>query len=986
MKQGYKAILYLIVLTVLTPKFAEACKPQINWGSSVSFCQGNSFTLNAANPNATYLWSTGATTSSISVSTSGTYWVTVTNPCGTASDTIQVIVDKPVQVNLGPDRAFCAGSSTLLSVPFSPSATYLWQDGSTNNTFNATQSGTYYVSVTNACGTFRDTVVLTQDLPQTVSLGGDVVNCTNNPTVLQLPASITGTILWSDSTHGHSLSANHSGTYWVSVTNACGTQSDTIHVTFVNTGQLFSADSLIFCSNSNQTLTSPVPNANVLWSTGSTASTITITQPGTYWLKLVLPCGTFYDTVEYVQAAGISVNLGPDLDLCAGHTLTLNAGNPGSQYLWSTGSNSPVQNVSSAGTYWVGVNNGCGFVYDSINITVTPLPNPQFADTIYVCQGSSPTLDAGSWGPQSGYIWSNGIATRVNSSLSVGAQWVKAYNQCDTVTEHFYIKPQSVLNLNLGRDTTFCGGSINLYSHANPVGNQIEWSNGASTPNIQVGSTGTYWVKVTNACGTFSDTINLVINHAPYRIVPDTLYKCSGAGIWINTRANPNTTYLWNTGATSNRVFVTMPGKYWLDAYSVCDTLHDTVYVKDFNPPSFDLGPDTTFCSPASLTLNLANISADSVVWSTGARTTALVVVQRGTYWATAYNRCGSFTDTIHVIVNRRPVKKLQDTSFCSASSVVLNASQNQAISYLWSNGATTPSITVSSSGWYYVDITSICSTIRDSAYVNKVNPLPQIHLGSDTIFCAGTLTLNPGSFPNAIYSWQNGATTQTFKVRHSGTYFVTVTNSCNSVSDTINVLITGPPQMVLGNSVKFCGGSTLHLNAQNPGCTYVWNDGSTNQDLSVTQGGKYWVTISNACGTITDSINVIVEAPLNQFSLGGDTIICKGDSILLDTKSPGVYTKWKNGSNHSSIYVKQTGDYWVEVSNSCGSWDDTIHVEVQDIPQLFTGSRYCYLCPGRFFGPERSSGYGFLLMERWISGAKPGYYFSRYILANRYQ
>lgn len=968
MKFGYKTFLYLIVLNILTPEIAEACQPQINWGSSVSFCQGNSFTLNAANPNSTYVWSTGASSPNISVSTSGTYWVSVTNPCGTTSDTIQVIVDTPVNVNLGADRAICNGSTLQLSVPFSPSHSYYWQNGFTGNQITVAQAGTYHVAVTNACGTYRDSITIAIDSPQNISLGQDIINCGVNPSVLTLQSGLTGTIKWSNGSSGNSLSVSNSGTYWVEVTNACGVVSDTVNVDFVGPGNLFNTDTILFCNSGSLTLNSPINSGGHLWSTSSTGYSIQVTQPGAYWLTVTLPCGTFSDTVHLIGSSSNMVNLGPDITFCSGDSVTLNVGNPGSIVLWKNGLTTQTIITDTAGTYWVGADNGCGMVYDTVVLVKTPIPNPGIPDTVYTCQGSLGMANAGFWGTQTSYLWSDNSTNQMNTGLVLGAHWVRVSNNCDTVTVNFFVKPVVPINLELGKDTTFCDGQIVLRSNVSPTGNQFLWSKGNNvTPNLTVTKAGSYWLQITNACGVFTDTIRVTILNQPSPIIKDTVYKCPGSSVLLSTNGHGNTTYNWSNGSNLPRTLATTAGMYWLSASNQCGSLNDTVYVVDKNLASFSLGKDTSFCSLASITINLVQPGIDSVIWKNGQRKTSIKLTNSGTYWATAYGACGVMTDTIVVDVKNRAQKMLKDTSFCSTSTVVLDVTQKNAVSYLWSTNDTTGSIAVIAVGWYYVDITSRCTTIRDSAYVDVVSPLVPIYLGKDTLYCAGQLILDPGNFPSATYKWSNGDTTKTLTVSSTGKYYVDITNSCNTVTDTINVTVTGAPYMALGNNVKFCGGSTLNLSAQNPGCTYLWSNGDSAQTLDITSAGQYWVTITNACGVITDSIDVIVENPLAHLSLGGDTAICKGDSILLETQIPGVFTKWKNGSNMPSIYVKQTGDYWVQVSNSCGNWEDTIHVEVIDIPYFSLGADTAICAVG---GALTLNGPSNMLSYHWQDGS----------------
>lgn len=939
MKQRYKFYLYLIVLNMLVPFASQACLPVVNWGSSISFCQGNSITLNAANPNSSYVWSTGANSSSITVNSSGTYWVAVTNQCGTTTDTIQVIVDSPVNVNLGADRAICANSSIKLSVPQNASSFYRWSNGSGSHQITVTQPGTYWAEVTNACGTYSDTVVISMDQPQQVNLGPDILNCSANSAVVKVQQPVLGSIVWSNGQQGDSITVTSSGTYWASVSNACGTFSDTVEVNFFTNGDLFSGDTLMYCPGQPYTLTSPIAAGNKLWNDGSTSNSYIVTQPGTYWLQVVLPCGVFSDTVHFISNVAPVVNLGPDLKLCPGQSITLDANNPGASYLWNNSSSQQTLTVTASGKYWVGVNTGCGYVYDTVRVTYINLPAPNIDDTVYTCQGSSPVVNAGSWGPNTSYYWSNGLQSRVNSTLTPGPQWVKVWNGCDTVQEDFFIKGQEPLNVFIGNDTTFCGTSMYIYTHLGHHGNTFLWSNGSSLPQLRVTKTGTYWVSVTNACGTYTDTINVTINKYPTGIAQTTIKKCVTDGVWLRTAHLSNATYQWSNGGNANNTYVTSPGKYWVTVSNVCDTISDTVWVEDVHPINFDLGADTAFCRPATLTLDLSSLPADSVVWSTGNRTDILQISNSGTYWVKVYNLCGFTSDTINVVVNERVVPVLSDKSFCVGSSVSLNASQPHATSYLWSNNSTSASISVSSPGWYFVDITGICGTIRDSAYVTQDAFLPQIDLGSDTIYCSGVLNLNPGNFPNSTYLWSNGSSAPTLNVNKTGTYYVSVSNSCNTVSDTINVLVTGPPVPALGNVVKFCAGSIFTLNAQNPGSTYSWSTGATSQTIDVTTQGKYWVTITNNCGVLTDTVELIVESPLDNISAGPDTIFCKGDSVLLGSNLMGERKLWSSGSVADSIFVSQAGTYWVRVSNSCGVWYDSVKVEMIDSPIFSLGN-----------------------------------------------
>ena len=937
---GSKQGLVCLITVLLGSAYVFACKPQVNWAPSVSFCQGNSLILNATNANATYYWSTGATTPTINVSTAGTYWVQVTNPCGSASDTIQVYVDQPVLVNLGKDRTLCSTGNTTLTAPYSPSSTYLWQDGSTGYQYNVTQSGTYWVKVSNGCGDFKDTVAITLVNPPNISLGNDVNLCNNSPYTLSIPAGQGGNILWSNGSHAHSITVTNTGTYWVQVSNPCGVFRDSINV-FYNQGQYLNlGDTLLKCASGVRTITPNVSGGSYLWSTGVTSRSLTVLTPGLYWLKYTDACGVYYDSVYVVNSGRAQVNLGNDTTVCKNANYLLDAGNPGSQYLWSTGATTQHLLMDTTNTYWVGVNNGCGWMYDTIHVDVVPTPRDYvIADTIFICNSTSTRLDAGYWGSQSFYLWDDGTTARHHLYSSAGSHSVTFGNQCDTLTLQFYTEMVSSINFNIGPDTTVCSKSYYLSTGLPSFGNRFLWSTGDTLSSTTVTSTNTYFVKVTNACGVYYDTVKVIFQNPPGIIGNRNIHLCAGSATQIVSPSVPNTSYLWSTGDTTNSITVNQAGQYYLTATNFCDTVLDTANVSVVYPINFSLGPDTVVCEPNVVYLDATGLGADSVRWSTGSHNGGLPVFTTGTYWVELYNGCGVFTDTIHIQVNPLPHRILSDVTICSGSNTDLTAAQPQVSSYQWSTGAVTPSINVTQAGWYYVSMSNSCGTVIDSAYVQTDQPIPQFDLGHDTVFCQGSLLLDPGHYGGATYTWQDGNQNQTYLVDHTGKYYVTATNSCNSISDTIIVLITGPPRLVLGTKVRFCGGTVFTLNAQNPGSTYLWNTGDTTQTLAVDTSGIFWVTIENDCGKLTDTVEVITEYPLNRLELGNDTVICQGNYLTLDTRYPGENALWNDGSTDQFFVVKKTGTYWVKLTNSCGWWSDTIFVEVQDVPVFNLGN-----------------------------------------------
>ena len=915
----------------------QGCKPQPNLGDVVSFCEGNSLTLNATEPNCSYLWSTGATTPTITVTSSGIFWVTLTNSCGSTTDSVHVISDPPLFINFGPDRYFCAGQNDTLFAPKSPSNTYLWSDGSTKDFLPISQTGTYWVSVSNSCNTDGDTITITEESPVTINLGPDIERCNTNPITLFVPSHARN-IRWSTGHRIPAVSIHSPGKYWVSTSNSCGKVTDTI--TIINGGNidLDLPDNANLCPGNSMTLTAKGGFGNYLWSTGSTNKSITVNTAGTFSVQYTNSCGTFYDTVQVSLDPFPLINLGPDTVVCKSSNYTLNAHNPGSTYKWNTGDRSQTLTIDSTGMYVVEVDNGCNKLKDSVYVEVVELPLGLPPQNICI-DSTSGIINAGNYGSGTTYYWQhNGATTQKTSVPDTGNYQVIISNACGSVIRHVLVRRDSLLEVNLGPDTIICGNQYTLKSIPKlDINDSIVWNTGSADDTLLALTSGTYWVTVYNACGPVSDTIEVMLQKLPEDRWEDTVDICENTNAKISAPYVNNTHYLWDTGDTTHEINVSQSGWYWYTAFNYCDTIVDSIFVRGVTHQIINLGPDTVFCEPGVLVLDATVYDFDSIQWSTGSNNGVLPVTQSGTYWVEVYNPCGVYIDTIKVTVEPAPKKKLKDQSICLGQSATFSAQQNIPVSYQWNTGATSPNITATQQGWYSVIMTTDCGSIQDSAFLQVDSTLTSVDLGNDTIFCDGSIVLDPGYFEGASYKWSNGYSHRKLTISNGGTYWVRVSNSCNSVSDTINVLITGPPKLVLGNRVAYCSKNTLTLNAQNPGCTYLWNTGDSSQTLEVDTSGIFWVTITNDCGTLTDTVEVIQEYPL-ELELGNDTSICKGETVILNTNNPGVTTLWQDGSTNSVYTVTETGWYTVSISNTCGLWRDSIYVLVEDIPVFSLG------------------------------------------------
>lgn len=355
--------------------------PTVNLGPDRQVCSGQTITLDAGNPGATYSWSTGATTQTIQVAIGATYTVAVTNQAGlTGRDTIVITqVASPI-FDLGADQTICAGQSVTLNAG-NPGSTYLWSTGATTQSITVTDSGKYIVSVTNSNNcTVVDSIVITVTPTPVVNLGADQAICPGG--IVTLDAGNAGSsFLWSTGDTTQTITVTTLGNYSVAVTNANGCVGrDTAAVISKPLPIVNAGPDLSKCPGDSVTIDAGAGFAAYLWNNGATTQTIRVSAAAQYIVTVTNAEGcSASDTVNVTNNALPVVSLGNDRDICTSDTITLDAGNVGSTYLWSTGATTQTIRVSTAGTYSVEVTNASGCsASDAVVITNKPAPDASF--------------------------------------------------------------------------------------------------------------------------------------------------------------------------------------------------------------------------------------------------------------------------------------------------------------------------------------------------------------------------------------------------------------------------------------------------------------------------------------------------------------------------------------------------------------------------------------------------------------------------------
>lgn len=348
--------------------------------------------------------------------------------------TFQVDVPIPVEVNIGSDTSLvCAGNELVLDAS-SAGIAFLWDDGSTQPTRIVTDAGVYEVTVTTACGTDSDDVeVIVQTQPPVVELGPDQLLCPGNPVALNADNGLA-TYNWQNGSAQPILNVNTTGDYAVTVSNACGTVSDAVNITFVPPLNLNVAAEYVLCLGDTLVVDVERPFASYTWSTGSSAPIQRFTADGSHSLQVTTLCEEYAADFDVVFLVDPVLDFGADTLLCPGDTLVLNPGIPGAAYRWHDGSTAPSWTITSPGTYSVDITTACNVLQDTIVIGYRlPITTDLGRDT-FLCLDETYWLDA-STAVEATYTWEDNSQEARRQVIGPGDYVVTVTSACEVVVD-----------------------------------------------------------------------------------------------------------------------------------------------------------------------------------------------------------------------------------------------------------------------------------------------------------------------------------------------------------------------------------------------------------------------------------------------------------------------------------------------------------------------------------------------------------------------
>lgn len=461
------------------------------------------------------------------------------------------------------------------------------------------------------------------------------------------------------------------------------------------------------------------------------------------------------------------------------------------------------------------------------------------------------------------------------------------------------------LEVYVGGDTTVCAGNNNPFQlsatsncptctyHWEPA--QYFVNPNAQNPMVSVSTSTSFTVTVSGSLGpncpveTMMDTVYVDVLPAPLVVLSPDTFTCAGSGgVQLNsvtTGGVPPYTYVWTPqdGSLSD-ANITNPVAnpdtntwyyFFATGFNGCRSNTDSVLVEVFDLPVVDAGTDLTFCDDAP-----------------GVFLTGSIQNPFGTYQVRWLPATGLFCDTC-LVTYAQPasttaytlrVKSL--TTGCESDSTTLN---------------------------------TLSSTLV------FVKPRPVGYAGADTTICEGDSARLYGTVSGAgpvyTYAWAPAAgMSDPFLINPAASpaystpyYFVTTSNGCESIADTMLVIVRPVPIVSAGNPRNICLGDSIQLNGQvqlGIAQAYTWSPGLSLNDSTLlkplaspndttTYTFRAW---NGSCPSLPATVLVIVH-PVPQVDAGPDTTVCAdGPGVVLQANySGGTFP-------HTFTWTPQTG------------------------------------------------------------------------------
>ncbi|MBL7788434.1 MAG: choice-of-anchor L domain-containing protein [Chitinophagales bacterium] len=920
----------------------------------------------------------------------------------------------------------CGNNLGTISLSFSPpivAQSYIWSNSKTTASIDSLAPGIYSVTMTDTAGcvyVLRDTLAYTT--APTKSISWTRSNCGRfDGQIITVANSIYGDYFYSWKKMSGAFAPNEqatdtgfinnvdSGVYVVRISDTKGCiLFDTIAIIDSTAPKIQFQIKNSHCNNGNgkakAVVTGGSPPYSYTWYNFTTLDSLSSLFSGNYLLTVSdnRACVTI-DTAKVLFIQSPDINLIPTNSFCGpsnGRIVTnISFGQSPFSFSWSHGPTTKDLNGLAANKYILTITDSTGCTdKDSVNIAAQPPLAISISKKPANCDLNNGILTASVVTGKPPYIfhWNTIISSMTASGLDTGKHvfYISDSNNCEIRdTVHLSrVKKHSASHIVVNDNCTYKIGSISTNVIDGRLPYTYSWSGGLGTNAnaINVGA-GTYTLSITDSLGclvtslvnvgdTAGPIVSLIVNTASCGL--------NNGSIFANVISSRTPlSHFWNNVAGTNTLSNINGGKF---VYRVIDSRGCIKQDSATLDTVFPLTATKTSKNP-SCNLNNGYIKiratggtgAKSYFWSPAApNTDSIANLSPGKYKYTVTDTRGCiWIDSVTLIQQGLPTINFNKTpSTCRAGNgslqaVVTNASGT--ITYNWSNGGNTPTISGIVPNNYSVTVTDAtgCSasstTFLNSIGVDSINLIfqhPKCNLNNGKIKAVPNNTIG-----TVNYNWSTTATIDSIINLGANTYTVTVTDNLCSFSKSQTLVMATSPVLNVTKQDASCNINNGQLNANiNLGTgtspfSYTWNGTPASSSLVNIDSGTYKVVVTDVNSCKDSTIIYVSRIPMLTVSLTGEKSKCgEANGSIATNVGGGASTKfyaWSNGASTANLSNILAGAYTLTLSDN-GNCTITSNITIDDWkkPELYPQTVVLPVC-----GKPNGS-----IMTTTIFGTKP--------------